>query len=185
MKKSIVALLLIVLSMLLAVNITFGHYEKSDIHDVKLNFSCGANRQIYLSKAGTFGETEQWVSLEENMIELDFRMANVQSETEIYTDDPIYVQLRVIALEQAGGELNMVLTVNGKSYTAVAEPIAEGSRLYKAHGNGWVYSFPVNGQLEQAQFMVAGGSTSWIEGNLRVVGSSDLGSQLSLDIVTK
>lgn len=185
MKKYITALLLVVLSMLLTINAAFGHYEKSDVHDVKLNFSYGANRQIYLFKAGTFDENLQWISPEENVIELAFRMANVPSETARYSGDSMYAQMRVIASEQAGGKLDMVLTVDGKNYQAIAEPIADGSRLQKRFGNGWVYSFPVNEQQEQAQFMIAGGSVSWMEGSLCVVGTSDLESQLNLDVVIK
>ncbi len=185
MKKFIVALLLTVLSMLLTVSVAFGHYEKSDVHDVKLHFSYGANRQVYLSKTGTFENGVQWISSGENMMELNFRMANVASEAEIPTQDPIYAQLRVIAPELIGGELDMVLSVNGKTYQATAEPIAEGSRLYKRFGNGWVYFFPVNAQMEQAQFMLPGGTASWMEGSLRVTGASGVENQLSLDIVTK
>lgn len=38
-------------------------------------------------------------------------------------------------------KLNIILTVQDRSYIAQAQPIAQGSALHKSFGDGWVYHF--------------------------------------------
>lgn len=42
---------------------------------------------------------------------------------------------------QSGDDLSIVLTYGDNQYTAVAQPIEDGSALYHSFGSGWVYQF--------------------------------------------
>ncbi len=169
MKKFTVAACLLLLLLLLVVGATFAHYERSSGETLNFTYSGGQQSAVGVIPVADWKENADGR-------ELEFVLKNQASE-------PVNVRIRVVASLGAGDALDMVLTMDGKTYQAEAEPILEGSALYRRFGAGWVYYFPVNAQMDQAHWLLAKGET--MAGVLSVTGIPTEESLLHLEVLTQ
>lgn len=169
MKKFTVAACLLLLSLLLTVGVAFAHYERSSGGTLNFDYSGSQQSAVEVLPEGGWQE-------DADGRKLSFVLVNRTSES-------VNVRIRVVASLGAGDELDMVLTMGGKTYQAETEPILEGSDLYRRFGAGWIYYFPVNAELDQAQWLLA--STDVEQGSLSVAGAPVSESLLHLEVLTQ
>ncbi|MDY2809475.1 MAG: hypothetical protein SOT64_02500, partial [Candidatus Faecousia sp.] len=141
-KRYLAALLLLMLTVLMATGVAYGHYEAKI--QKTLNFNVQMQNAAYLFQGGEGvadfvpldEATNGWTSTEPYTAILNFRLSNVPSATAAAPAENMYVVLRILVTEGAGDGLNMVLTVGENEYRATAEAIPEGSTLYQTFGAG-------------------------------------------------
>lgn len=80
-------------------------------------------------------QDSQWFQ-DQNSRTVTFSLENTGTES---STGAIYVL--VSEGVENSGKLSITLTAQGRSYTAQAQPITEGSALHKSFGNGWAYRF--------------------------------------------
>ncbi|MDD6297436.1 MAG: hypothetical protein PUB59_05000 [Firmicutes bacterium] len=190
-KRYLAALLLLMLTVLMATGVAYGHYEAKI--QKELNFNVQMQNAAYLFQGGEGvadfvpldEATNGWTSTEPDTAILNFRLSNVPSATAAAPAENMYVVLRILVTEGAGNGLNMVLKVGENEYRATAEAIPEGSTLYQTFGAGWIYRFYGNSaQTAQVELTLAGGERSMLDGTLTVSGKTAYDSLMRLEITT-
>ena len=190
-KRYLAALLLLMLTVLMATGVAYGHYEAKIQQE--LNFNVQMQNAAYLFQGGEGvadfvpldEATNGWTSTEPDTAILNFRLSNVPSATAAAPAENMYVVLRILVTEGAGNGLNMVLTVGENEYRATAEAIPEGSTLYQTFGAGWIYRFYGNSaQTAQVELTLAGVERSMLDGTLTVSGKTAYDSLMRLEITT-
>lgn len=135
-------------------------------------------------------EVEQTETNGQASAELSFCVSNGSSETGyVWRDQAVSIQL-VAALTIEDSEfLTVTMTVqemqtDGEEiqYTAVPEPILEGSFLYDTYGYGWVYRFYDEETDKQLTLLLEGGKLSYKNVTVSVAGDV-APSLLNLEIV--
>lgn len=164
-----------------ATGTTFARYRAEREKD--LIFRVRAPEQIHLGTVTVLEEgdppvTEEyfepesklsWVT-ENNVTLLKFAVANGASETDHSVRDQKF-RLRMIASVGVwNGEKTPVLSLilppeegstETRTVTATAEPLVEGTALYLAHGQGWLYTF-TDSEGEELFWELPGGDLSYI-----------------------
>lgn len=190
-KRYLAALLLLMLTALMATGVAYGHYEAKTQKELKFNIQMQNAAYLFQGGEGVANftpldeATNGWTSTSPDTATLNFRLSNVPSAMASAPTENMYVVLRILVTEGAGDGLNMVLKVGENEYRATAEAIPEGSTLHETFGAGWIYRFYGNSaQSAQVELTLAGGEQSMLDGVLTVSGKTAYDSLMRLEITT-
>ena len=135
--------LLVVGCLLMAVGVSYARYRNDLQGDIRIQPDQPA--QVYLGcvAEGRFvAQQSSWTEVD-GTLQLPFAISNGTAQ-DAYSQQNQQVRLRVIASLGAWSENEtdkIHLTVDGQTYTAVAEPIMAGSVLHTQFGDGWILHF--------------------------------------------
>ena len=161
--------LLLLCCMTVAVGATFARYHNGE--KGSLIFKPEHNLEVclgYMKNDSFICAQNEWVRSAEQL-QLAFAISNGSSKKE-FADANQVVSFRVIAslgVVNAEGEIPVSLKVEGNTYTATVQPIAENSLLYTQFGDGWILQF-CDAEGNELQWELAGGQFSYIQALLCV-----------------
>lgn len=182
--------------MVLGVGVSYARY-RTDFLTESYKFSAGAAENILmhgevteeLTSAVLQGQWPEvpagWTQLEQSQTEgtqpeaeLKFSVSNGESGANYAKrDQAVSIQLVAGLTIEAPEKLTVTMTAPGAEensetmrYTAVPEPILEGSFLYDTYGSGWVYRFYDAETGEQLTLLLEGGELSYMNITLSVAG---------------
>lgn len=177
-----ILLLLLIACIALAVGVTYGRYHSS-IDAVSFNISSVSanNLRVYggaLSdeKLGSaWAEVSSGWSQESGKAELEFFVVNGSSGENYAKRDQTYTVELISGV--SSGHLTVTLSYvdeDGDNIVLSANPekIVEGSALYAAYGDGWVYSF-YDMNADEINFLLEGEKLSYRNFKLNVSGSAE------------
>lgn len=159
-----------------AVGISFARYRQE--HEAGISFQPEKKTAVYLGRMENGQFTEQkstWIADEDGMT-LSFAVSNATDAATAPTQTQyLRIWLNVSLGAWASAEqMQISLTVDGQTYTGIAEPIAEGSANHTAFGAGWLVRFADESGAELRRCL-RGGEQTIAEMTLHLQGISDTG----------
>ena len=135
--------LLVVGCLLMAVGVSFARYRDDLKGDIQIQPEQPAEVYLGCVAEGTFvNQQSAWTEIDGKM-QLSFAVSNGIAQDSFSQQDQ-QARLRIVASLGAWSESTtdtIYLTVDGQTYTAVAERIPEGSALHTQFGDGWILRF--------------------------------------------
>ena len=194
------AALVLTVATVIAIGTAYAHYRSicKSVGSLELKYDYSSNGIWMLaSDTDVSGVPTYEPVLNEGMYELPGGWTTVSEQNGIYTlsfllsnereanspaDFDQYGSLQVIVGRGALSSSTMTVSanVNGAVYNAVVSEIEEGTSLYEAYGEGWIYEFK-NRNNERASWYLPGGVSAQIPVTLTVSGSS--GYPVSVNLV--
>ena len=177
-------LLCLLLCIVLMTGVTFARYRQ-EFAPVSYTFQADSNDMIVLGGVvtQTWLESGQWPPVAQGWTTagesalLEFSVSNGTPADGYARRDQIYT-VQLIAGLGIGAPENLTVTLlyeedaQPVQLTGVAEPIQEGSLIYKSCGDGWVYRF-CDAAGNEIQFELSGGALRYQNYLLAVAGDVD------------
>lgn len=151
---------------------------------VEASFQPYQTRQVCLWAEGDPADLQPltgWTETGVGSAALHFQVSNGSPED--YCGDTMQFRVRIAASLGIGKPENVALTlqIDGKTYTAKATPIPEGSARYQTFGPGWVYSF-IDDSGNELAWELPGGKLSLVDALLTATGAGEYTSLLRTEV---
>lgn len=174
---------LVVTCLIGAIGVSYARFTDGE-DNVDVQFGVRQLAPVYLGiideEKGFIQEESAWQT-QDGQSRLSFAVSNGGAE-----QDQCFL-LRIIGslgTWSEDPEKTLTLTVEGVTYTAAVSPIVQGTALYAAFGDGWVFRFlDVDGN--ELNWNLEGGALSYTEMTLCLEGEAESAGLLQLQIVSQ
>lgn len=174
--------MLVVTCLIGAIGVSYARFTDGK-ENVNVQFDVSPSAAVYLGRIdgenGFVREESTWQTQDGKSV-LSFAVGNGSAET-----DQVFC-LRVVGslgTWSEDGEKTLTLTVGDVTYTASASPITQGTALYSAFGDGWVFRF-LDVDENELNWNLEGGTLSYIKMTLCMEGGEKSAGLLQLQITT-